>query len=141
MSANDPLEASGGRPIIFFDGVCGLCNRFVDLTLRIDRNDTFRFAPLQGETANRMLPPMQDDPEKWSVIYFDEQGTHDQSSAVFRIFARMGGVYALLGLGRFLPRFLRDPAYRLIARNRYNWFGKRDACRLPAPEERDHFLP
>lgn len=141
MSANDPFEVSGGRPIIFFDGVCGLCNWFVDWTLRIDRKDAFRFAPLQGETAKQMLPPAEDDPEKWSVIYVDEQGIHDESTAMFRIFSRMGGIYTLLGWGRFLPSVLRDSAYRLIARNRYKWFGQRDTCRIPKDSEQQVFLP
>ena len=51
-----PIE----HPIIFFDGVCGMCNRFVDLMLRADRKAIFRFAPLQGQTAQQLLPPLPD---------------------------------------------------------------------------------
>ncbi len=133
---NSELE----RPIIFFDGVCGMCNRLVDLILRIDRREKFLFAPIQGETAKQLLPAQPDDPEEWSMLYLDERGLHDQSDASLEVYRRLGGVWWLLSLARFVPRFLRDPAYRVIVRNRYRWFGRRDACRIPTPEERERFL-
>ena len=134
---NSELE----RPIIFFDGVCGMCNKLVDLILRIDRREKFLFAPIQGETAKELLPVPPDDPEEWSMLYLDERGLHDQSDASLEVSRRLGGVWWLLSIVRFVPRFLRDPAYRVIVRNRYRWFGRRDACRIPTPEERERFLP
>ena len=128
-------------PVVFFDGVCGLCNRFVDLVLRADRKATFRFAPLQGETARLVLPEPTADPLAWSVVYWDEAGLHRESDASLRIYRRLGGLYWPLGLALFVPRVLRDPVYRWVARNRYRWFGKRDTCRVPTPEQRDRFLP
>ena len=133
---NSELE----RPIIFFDGVCGMCNKLVDLILRIDRRQKFLFAPIQGETAKKLLPAQPDDPEEWSMLYLDERGLHDQSDASLEVSRRLGGVWWLLSLARFVPRFLRNPAYRVIVRNRYRWFGRRDTCRIPTPEERERFL-
>jgi len=129
------------HPIIFFDGVCGMCNRFVNIILRADRKGVFRFAPLQGETAQRLLPPLPDDPTEWSMLYLDERGVHDQSDASLEVYRRLGGWWAVLSLARFVPRFLRTPVYRLIARNRYRWFGRQETCRVPTPEERARFLP
>ena len=129
------------RPVIFFDGVCGMCNRFVDLDLRADRRDVFRFAPIQGETARALLPPLAGDPREWSMVYLDERGLHDQSDASLEVYRRLGGAWRLLGLLRFVPRAIRTPAYRLIARNRYRWFGRRDTCRVPTAEEKARFLP
>lgn len=129
------------KPIIFFDGVCGMCNRFVDVMLRADRRQQFLFAPLQGETAAKMLPPLDEKPEEWSLIYLDETGTHDQFDASLEIYRRLGGMWHLLALFRHIPRSIRTPAYRVIARNRYRWFGRRDACRLPTAAERARFLP
>jgi predicted DCC family thiol-disulfide oxidoreductase YuxK len=130
-----------GAPIIFFDGVCGLCNRTVDALLRADRMRVFRFAPIQGETAKRLLPPLEDDPLAWSIVYLDQAGVHTKSDAALAIARRLGGVSAVfaavLGL---VPRPLRDAVYMWIARNRYRWFGKRDSCRVPSPEERAVFL-
>lgn len=129
------------NPIIFFDGVCGLCNSVVSVLLRADTNHLFRFAPLQGETARALLPPLSDDPGIWSLVYLDEQGVHEQSDGALLIARRLGGAWSLLGVIRFLPRGVRDGLYRVIARNRYRWFGKREACRIPTAEERARFLP
>lgn len=139
-----PLPPGGAdreAPIIFFDGVCGLCNRFVDLMLRADKRGLFRFAPLQGETAKALLPPLPEEAHAWSVVYRDEHGTYRESEAVLRVLGRLGGWWGTLAVFRCLPRALRDAVYRLIARNRYRWFGKRETCRLPTPEERARFLP
>ncbi|MBL7647361.1 MAG: DUF393 domain-containing protein [Candidatus Hydrogenedentes bacterium] len=132
---------TGDRPIIFFDGVCGLCNRFVDLMLRVDSRQVFLFAPIQGETARALLPPIGEDPEQWSMVYLDERGMHDQSDASLEICRRLGGLWSVLGWLRLIPRLVRDPVYRAIARNRYSLFGKRDTCRVPGAEERARFLP
>ncbi len=144
-TATTPAGASRTRPlehpIIFFDGVCAMCNRFVDLILRADGREVFRFAPLQGETARALLPPLGGDPREWSMVYLDERGIHDQSDASLEVYRRLGGAWWLLGLLRFVPRFIRNPAYRLVARNRYRWFGRRDSCRLPSAEEKARFLP
>lgn len=129
------------KPIIFFDGVCAMCNTFVNLALRIDRRNTFAFAPLQGTTARQLLPPLSDDPRDWSMIYLDEAGVHDQSDASLEVYRRLGGVWWLLSLLRFIPRAIRNPLYRIVARNRYRWFGRKDHCRIPSPEERQRFLP
>lgn len=135
----EAVEVEG--PIIFFDGVCAMCNRFVNLILRVDRRGRFRFAPLQGETAKRLLPELAADPRRWSVLYLDERGLHAESDASLEVCRRLGGWWWLVSLGRLVPRWIRDPVYRLIARNRYRWFGKRDACRAPGPTERSRFLP
>ncbi len=129
------------KPIIFFDGVCGMCNAFVNLILRIDRKQTFLFAPLQGSTARHLLPPLADDAREWSMIYVDEAGIHDQSDASLEVYRRLGGIWGLLGLARYVPRRIRNPVYRVIARNRYRWFGKRETCRVPTLEEQARFLP
>ena len=89
----------------------------------------------------RALPALDDDAREWSMVYFDERGIHEQSDASLEVYRRLGGLWSIPSLLRFLPRSLRDPVYRIIARNRYRWFGRRDACRLPSASERDRFLP
>lgn len=126
--------------IIFFDGVCGLCNRFVDHLLRIDRRRAFRFAPLQGRTAQELLAPgANTDPE--SVVYLREGKALQRSEAALRILIDLGGWRKAYGALLLVPAFVRDAAYGWVARNRYRWFGRRAQCRLPAPEELDRFLP
>jgi predicted DCC family thiol-disulfide oxidoreductase YuxK len=118
-----------------------MCNTFVSLILRVDRKKVFRFAPLQGATAREMLPALPANPREWSMLYLDEQGLHDQSDASLEVYRRLGGLWAVAGWFRFVPRWIRTPIYRVIARNRYRVFGRLEACRVPLPEERGRFLP
>lgn len=126
--------------IVFFDGVCGLCNRFVDRLLRLDRNAMLRFSPLQGDTARVRLPDGMGSSLD-TVVYLRGDKLIQRSDAALWILIDLGGwchVYRALFI---VPRFVRDAVYAWVARNRYRWFGKRDTCRLPTPEERPRFLP
>ena len=116
LPRNHSLSAAGvAKPVIFFDDVCVMCNGFVNLLLKVDRREQFLFAPLKGETASKLLPPLPDDPTKWSMVYVDEAGIHDQSDASLEVYRRMGGVWWLLSSIRrrtlcgcaFLRRLLR----------------------------------
>jgi len=129
------------HPIIFFDGVCGMCNRFVDLIIRADTKGVFRFSPLQGETAHEVLPALSEDASDWSMIYVDDRGIHDQLDASLEVYRRLGGLWGVFGLALFVPRCIRTIVYQIIASNRYRWFGKRDSCRLPTESEKERFLP
>jgi len=146
QAAEEPLQGGETPPlddksIIFFDGVCGLCNRFVDSLLKRDTQNMFLFAPLQGETAHRLLS--KSDTETLGSIVFWEQGrTFRRSTAVVRVFQKLGGVWACLGWGLWLvPKPLRDLGYKLVAANRYRLCGKKETCRLPTSQERSRFLP
>ncbi len=129
------------QPIIFFDGMCAMCNRFVDLVLRADSRGVFRFSPLQGDTASDLLPSLPPDPRDWSMIYVDERGVHSESDASLEVYRRLGGIWWPMSLARLVPRWIRNPIYRVIAQNRYRWFGTRDSCRVPTEDQRDRFLP
>ncbi|MCB9183336.1 MAG: DUF393 domain-containing protein [Flavobacteriales bacterium] len=126
--------------VLFFDGVCGLCNRLVDHLLRADRNGVLRFAPLQGSTAKELLPADQIT-HMQTLIYQRHGKMLQRSDAALQALIDLGGwrrAYRALFL---IPRFVRDAVYDLIARNRYRLFGKRDACRIPTAAERERFLP
>lgn len=129
------------HPIVFFDGVCGLCNRAVEFIIRHDAAGVFRFAPLQGQTACGALPP------EWTrslgtLVLWDGRGRHRRSAAVVRILWRLPGAWRWLGTLLWLvPLPVRNLGYRLIAATRYRWFGKKESCRLPSPDERGRFLP
>jgi predicted DCC family thiol-disulfide oxidoreductase YuxK len=132
---------TGEGPVLFFDGVCGLCNRFIDFVISRDRGAVFRFAPLQGETARTRLPEA-DVREVNTMVLRDEQGVFRKSTAAVRVLIRLGGVWRILGGALWLvPRPLRDAGYSLVARNRYAIFGKKETCRIPSAAERGRFLP
>lgn len=129
------------RPIVFFDGVCGLCDRTVNRLLKCDKKEVLLFAPLQGETARQVLPAA-DIQELGSMIFWHQDRAYRQSAAVVRILWTLGGGYRVLAaLLWLIPLPLRDWGYRRVAANRYRWFGKHDACRMPTPAERARFLP
>ncbi len=136
------LMDSPQKPVVFFDGVCAMCNGLVNFLLKADRQQRLLFAPLQGPTAQQLLPPLSDKSAEWSMLYVDADGVRDKSDAALAVGRQLGGIWSLLSmLARLVPRFIRDAVYRFIARNRYSWFGKKDACRIPTPEERERFLP
>ena len=141
-------EADRPTNVLFFDGVCGLCNRSVDFVLSRDRRGTIRFAPLQGETAESVVSG------EWqvasggqrpitTVVWLDSSGREFvRSAAAVRVLWQLGRVWWLIGwLLWLIPLPLRDLGYRIIAANRYRLFGKKETCRLPTPSERARFLP
>lgn len=125
--------------VVFFDGVCNLCNRIVDFLIRRDKKHVLRYAQLQGTAAAALLDPkmVSDLP---SVAFLDKTGAYQRSNAVLRAAAKLGGIWSVAKWLLIIPRPIRDGVYNWIARNRYKWFGKRDSCRLPTPDERAMFL-
>jgi predicted DCC family thiol-disulfide oxidoreductase YuxK len=134
-------ESKDQESIIFFDGACGMCNVFVKVVLRADRRQTFLFATLQGKTAQTMLPPLAEDAQERSVTYVDEAGVHDQSDALIEVCRRLGGLWLLPSMLRFVPRALRNLVYRAIAQNRHRLFGNKHVCTMPTKAEMARFLP
>lgn len=139
-STNPSRTPAGEHPVILFDGECNLCNASVDLVMRNDSDGVFRFASLQSDAAERILKPHGRDPDLLGSIILVDDGVHRESAAVLRIARHMDGAWPLLYAFVVVPRFIRDPVYRWIARNRYRWFGKRDTCRTPTPQERERFI-
>lgn len=141
-----PLWLLSGRrnesnpPIVFFDGVCGLCNSSVDFIQSEDHRHIFKFSPLQGDTARRILAA-ETLVDLKSIVYVDEKGQYERSSAILRIGTRLGNLWTVAWLGFLVPASLRNALYDFIARHRYRWFGKKEACRIPTAEERAYFLP
>lgn len=129
-------------PVIVFDGVCLLCNRWVDFILRHDHAGRFRFAAMQGNHGRSLLLEHGLSPDDPSSLLLVEDGHgHTDTQAIVRICRSLGGGWRMLAmLLNGVPRVLRDPTYRWIARHRYRLFGRRHSCRLPAASEADRFL-
>lgn len=132
--------------IILYDGVCGLCNGFVQFVLPRDREGIFRFAALQSPVARDLLSRHGKDPTDLDTISVvvsragEGERLLQKSRAVLHVFWRLGVPWTLSALFAPLPTRLLDAAYDVVARNRYKLFGKSDTCVLPAPEWRDRFL-
>ena len=128
--------------MLFFDGVCNLCNWSVDFVIKRDKKKLFRFASLQGETAHRLVPNYAEEAGLSTVVLINGDGQFIRSAAVGRVLKGLGGFWKLVGGFILLwPRPIRDWFYKLVVKNRYKWAGKKETCRLPTPEERAQFLP
>ena len=130
------------HPILFFDGLCNLCNSAVQWFLRHDRSGKLRYASLQSDLARELLPAAGIDPGDLNSLVFYHRGqAWQRSDGALKAYRQVGGVWAgLARVGGIFPRFLRDSVYNTIARNRYRWFGRREECMLPRPEWKARFV-
>jgi predicted DCC family thiol-disulfide oxidoreductase YuxK len=132
---------TSGHALVLFDGVCNLCNGAVNFIIDHDPDGYFRFAPLQSDVAQEHLAGTPAAGTTLDTIVLVEDGTpYMRSTAALRIARRLTAPWPLLALFLAVPRPLRDAVYNWIARNRYDWFGQRDQCRLPTPELKARFL-
>jgi predicted DCC family thiol-disulfide oxidoreductase YuxK len=129
------------HPVILFDGVCNLCNGFVQFVIGADTGRRFYFASLQSETARELLKDLFPSAQALDSVVLIENGRYyRQSTAALRILRHLGGGWPLLYGFIVLPAFFRDWIYDWIAKNRYRWFGQRQACMLPTPALKARFL-
>lgn len=127
--------------VILFDGVCNLCNGFVQFVISRDPEGYFKFASLQSEEAKTYLgkaatsgPPLN------SVLLWENGNLYDRSTAALRVLRKLSGGWPLLYAAVLIPPFIRNRMYGFIAGNRYKWFGKQESCMLPTPELKSRFL-
>jgi len=135
------LPSSSDSKIILFDGVCNFCNYWVNFIIDHDKQNIFKFAALQSEKGREILDKFElpkDDFDSFILIL--QNKVYKKSSAAFEIAKQLTGRLRIFAPFRFLPKTLTDFVYDLVAKNRYKFFGKKDACRIPTPEERSKFL-
>lgn len=130
------------HPILFFDGLCNLCNQFVQTVIKRDKKARFRFASLQSDTGLEMLRHIRREkgyiPDSLVLLYKGQ--VYIKSSAAIKTASLLKGGLSLLTIGYILPRPIRDVIYDMVAKYRYKWFGKRNECMIPTPELRARFL-
>ncbi len=136
MSA-PPVDA----PIVLFDGICVLCNSFVNFILKRDSNKRLRFASLQSNAGQALLQELGLKTEVFDSLVLVQGRQYDTSStAVLKIFRNLEGVWPLAYSLIVIPKPIRDYCYRKVAANRYRWFGKRDRCMVPTSDVMSRFL-
>lgn len=140
------MPANTAQAIILFDGVCNLCNGFVNFIIDRDPEAVFRFAALQSEAAQVLLrphgidAPAESDRLLQSVILIEDETVYRRSTAALRIARHLTAPWPLLYGLVMVPKPLRDALYDGVAARRYTWFGQRDQCRMPTPDLQDRFL-
>lgn len=125
--------------VIFFDGVCNLCDSFVSFLVSLGLPHNMKVTSLQGKFAEEVLSSQQRE-QLSSVLYLREQSLFRESTAVLYIMGDLKWYFRPLMTFLLIPAFLRDPIYHFVAKNRYRWFGKKETCRLPLEHERRYFL-
>jgi predicted DCC family thiol-disulfide oxidoreductase YuxK len=140
------MQPSANNTVLLYDGVCGFCNKSVQVILDRDRRGEMRFAALQSDYGKGVLSRHPELENVDSLVYVQRQpGTGDErvfirSDAALRVASYLGGAWKLLLVFRVIPRPVRDFFYDLFARYRYKLFGKHDSCMLPSPDVRSRFL-
>ena len=127
--------------VVVFDSLCPLCSANARFILRRDRRRTFRLASVQSDAGRALYARFgldADDPDTMLVV--EGERLHRDSDAVLAIARGLGAPWSAAAAFRFVPRAMRDGAYRWIARNRYRLFGRRETCWLPPPDYRDRLL-
>jgi predicted DCC family thiol-disulfide oxidoreductase YuxK len=138
------VETTAGAPVLLYDGVCGFCNKTVQMILDHDRRGTLRFAALQSDYGRGVVERHPELRGVDSVVFVEKsdagEHVHTRSDAALRVAAYLGGFWRVFLCAYVVPRPARDYLYDLFARNRYRFFGKYDQCMLPPAEARARFL-
>ncbi len=130
------------KKIILFDGVCNLCNGAIQFMIKHDTKDTFRYAALQSNIGKKLIAERNIDTDNVDSIILIEPGVayYNKSDAALQIGKQLKGYRTISSLLYLLPSGLRNIVYDFIAQNRYKWYGKKEACMIPAPELKAKFL-
>lgn len=130
------------KKIILFDGVCNLCDASVQFIIKHDKNDVFRFVAIQSELGQKIINYIGIDTSKTDSIILYEPGLsyYYKAEAAFLIARNLSGIYSLIGHLNFIPNLIKNSVYDYIAKNRYKWYGKKEACLIPTPQLKAKFL-
>ena len=141
MGSTDPLTAAKVYPLVLFDGVCNLCSGSVQFIIKRDPQMRFRFASLQSPTGQQLLKKFNlSHTAMHSIVLVTNNHYAERSDAALEIARHLSGGWPLFYFFKIIPRFIRDAVYNLIARNRYRFFGKKDACWIPTPDLKSRFI-
>lgn len=135
------MSEKGQKKIILFDGVCNLCNGAVQFLLKRDINEQFLFASLQSDAAKNILLQYNVKKIKMdSIVFIEDDQVYQKSAAVLKICSYLNWPWTMISLAGILPLSFRDKTYDLIAKHRYNWFGRKDTCTIMIPKYKNRFI-
>lgn len=131
-----------GKKIILFDGVCNLCEASVQFVIKYDKKDVFRFVALQSDLGKEIIKHIGLDNKNIDSVVLYEPGIayYYKSTAALEIAKNLGGFFHLGTIFRLIPNGLRNLLYDYVARNRYQWYGKKESCLIPTTQIQSKFL-
>ncbi|NCU32441.1 MAG: DUF393 domain-containing protein [Candidatus Moranbacteria bacterium] len=128
--------------VVIFDGVCNLCNKFVNIIIRRDKKGIFQFSAIGSEYSKSVEEKYEVSlVELDTVVLIENNNFFSKSTAVIKICRHLEFPYNLLVVFNIVPKFIRDKIYDIIARNRYKVFGKKESCMIPKPDVLSRFIP
>lgn len=133
-------EVKSMRRIVLFDGECNLCDASVQFILKRDPSGMFHFTSLQSEIGQSLLLEYNIPATTNSFLLLEGEHYFTESTAALKVARNLSGFWKLFYFGIVIPKPLRDVVYKWIAKNRYKWFGKKQECMLPTPEQKGRFL-
>ncbi|KAB1062693.1 thiol-disulfide oxidoreductase DCC family protein [Salibacter halophilus] len=128
------------KPIVFYDGVCNLCNGAVQFILKHEKSSVLQFASLQSEFAKNLIKQNKIPSSVDSIVFYDNENVDVKSKAAFRIAQHLKAPWSFVNIFSILPKSVTNAGYDLIARYRYQIFGKKETCPMPSKETRDRFI-
>jgi len=135
------IDRHQGHPIVLVDGVCHFCQGLTKWIIKRDPEGKYHFASLQSNVAKKLLEKGNLSTDSMDTFVLIEDGKYyTRSTAALRLAKGLKFPYPLLYVLIIVPKFIRNAVYNTVARNRYRWFGKDEACMLPTPEIKDRFL-
>lgn len=136
------IELPKHKKIILFDGICNLCNSSVQYVIKHDKKNIFMFTALQSEVGKQLTKTHNIDTAKIDsiLLYTPKKGIVSKSTAALKVATQLSFPINIMGVFFIIPTFIRDWVYNYIAKNRYKWYGKKDACVIPSPELKNKFL-
>ncbi|MGC1631526.1 MAG: DCC1-like thiol-disulfide oxidoreductase family protein [Gelidibacter sp.] len=136
------INLENNKQLILFDGVCNLCEASVQYVIKHDKDDVFRYTALQSEVGQQIIKKFNIDNAQMDsiLLYAPEKGISYKSTAALKIASKLGFPRNLMSVFLTVPAFLRNWVYDYIAKNRYQWYGKKDECMIPTPELKSKFL-
>lgn len=135
------MAQSSLQRVVLFDGVCNLCSSAVQFIIERDKKNKFQFASLQSQYGQEQLTKYYlADKNIDSIVLIEKGKAYIKSSAALHIAKNMDGLYPLAFVFIIVPPFIRNWVYDWVAKNRYKWYGKKDACWIPTPELRARFI-
>ncbi|WP_028391273.1 thiol-disulfide oxidoreductase DCC family protein [Bacillus cihuensis] len=128
------------KGIVLFDGECNFCDKSVQFIIKRDPKGYYNFASLQSNIGQELLKKYKLYSNLESFFLIEHDKAYEKSTAALRITKNLSGYWKFLYPLILVPVPFRNWLYRIIAKNRYKWFGKKDQCVIPSPEIRKRFI-
>jgi predicted DCC family thiol-disulfide oxidoreductase YuxK len=135
-------ELPQNKKIVFFDGICNLCDASIQFIIKYDKNDVFRFVSIQSELGKMIISHIGIDISKIDsiILYIPNKAYFTKANAVLTIIKDLDSFLSIFYFLKIVPNYIKNTMYDFVAKNRYKWYGKKEYCLIPSTELKSKFL-